>query len=69
MVPKTEDKVSFTNKYSLIANINHSGLLNRAIIGLLSLIFLVLFKDKLIFNVEENSLNNTTSYILFDSKV
>ena len=36
VVPKTEDKVSFTNKYSLIANINHSGLLNRAIIGLLS---------------------------------
>ena len=37
MVPITiKDKVSFSNKYSLIPTIKHSGNLNRAITGLLT---------------------------------
>ena len=73
-VPKTiEDKVCFTSKYSLIASINHSGTLNRGH-------YWTFIKDvhssswssckgKLVFNVDENFVNNTTSYILFYSKV
>ena len=72
LVPITvEDEVSFTNKYSLIATINHSGTLNRghylAFIKDLSSWYSC--NDKLVFNVEEGSLNNTTSYILFYRKV
>ena len=73
-VPITiEDDVSFTNKYSLIATINHSGTLNRghywAFIKDLHSSSLYSCNDKLVFNVEENSVNNTTSYILFYRKV
>ena len=68
-----EDEVSFTNKYSLIATINHSGALNRdhywAFIKDLHSSSWYLCSDKLVFNVEERSLNNTTSYILFYIKV
>ena len=74
MVPITvEDEVSFTNKYSLIATINHSGTLNRghywAFIKDLHSSSWYSCNDKLIFNVEERSLSNTSSYILFYRKV
>ena len=73
-VPTTiEHEVCFTNKYSLIATNNHSGTLNRGH-------YWAFMKDlhssswyscngKLVFNVEENSVNNTTSYILFYKKI
>ena len=68
-----EDEVSFTNKYSLNATINHSGTLNKghywAFIKDLHSSSWHSYNDKLVFNVEDNSLNNTTSYILFYSKV
>ena len=74
VVPITvEDEISFTNKYSLIATINHSGTLNRghywAFIKDLHSSSWYSCNDKLVFNVEERSLNNTTSYILFYRKV
>ena len=73
-VPITiEDEVSFTNKYSLIATINHSGTLNRghywAFIKDLHSSTWYSCNDKSVFNVEENYVNNATSYILFYSKV
>ena len=69
-VPITiEDEVSFTNKYSLIATINHSGTLNRghywAFIKDLHSSSWYSCNDKSVFNVEENSVNNTISYIIF----
>ena len=72
-VPITiEDEVSFTNKYSLIATINHSGTLNRghywAFIKDLHSSSWYSCNDKSVFNVEENSVNNTTSCILFCRK-
>ena len=74
LVPITvEDEVSFTNKYSLIATINHSGTLNRAhycaFIKDLHSSSSYSCNDKLVFNVEERSLSNITSYILFYRKV
>ena len=73
-VPITiEDEVSFTKKYSLIATVNHSGTLNRghywAFIKDLHSFSWNSSNDKSVFNVEENSINNTTSYILFYRKV
>ena len=73
-VPITiEDEVSFINKCSLIATINHSGTLSRghywACIKDLHSPCWYLCNDKLVSNVEESYLNNTTSYILFYSKV
>ena len=73
-VPITiEDEVSLINKYSLIATINHSGTLSRghswACIKDLHLPCCYLCYDKLVSNVKESCLNNTTSYILFYSKV
>ena len=73
-VPITvDDKVSFTNKYSLIAIINHSGTLNRAIywafIKDLHLSSWFSCNERFVFNVEKNSLNNIRSYILSYSKV
>ena len=69
VVPITvEDEVSFTNKYSLIVTINHSDNLSTLghywafIMGLHSPSWYSC-NDKLILNVEERSLNNTTSYI------
>ena len=73
-VPITiEDEVSFTNKYSLIATISHSGTLNRGhywafIKDLHSPLLGTLAMTSRFFNVEENSVNNTTSYILFAEK-
>ena len=68
-----EDEVSFTNKYSLISTINHSGMLNRchywAFIRDLHSSSWYSCIDKLVFNVEERSLSNTTSYIVFYRKV
>ena len=73
-VPITiEDEVSFTNKCSLIATINHSGTLNRghywAFIKDLHSSSWYSCNDESVFNVEENSVNNTTSYILIYRKV
>ena len=73
VVPITvEDEVSFINKYFLIANINHSGILNRghywAFIKDLHSFSWYSCNDELVFNVEERSLNNTASYILFYRK-
>ena len=73
-VPITiEDEVSFTNKYSLIATISHSGTLNRghywAFIKDLHFSSWYSCNAKSVFNVEENSVNNTTSYIIFYRKV
>ena len=65
--------ISFTNKYSLIATINHSGTLNNCHIGPLLRTYThllgTLAVTKLAFNVGESSLNNTRSCILFYSKV
>ena len=74
MVPITvEDEVSCTNRYSLIATINYLGCLNRsrywAFIKDLHSSSWYSCKDKLVFNVQENSVKNTRSYILFYSKV
>ena len=67
-VPLTiEDEVSFINKYSLIATINHPGTLSRghywACIKDLHSPCWYLCTDKLVSNVEESYLNNSTSYI------
>ena len=76
-VPITiEDEASFT-KYSLIVTINHSGTLNRghywgyywAFIKDLHSSTWYSNNDKSVFNVEENFVNNSTSYIFFSSKV
>ena len=74
MVPITvDDKVSLTNKYSLVATINHSSTLIRGhycgFVKDLRAFSWYSCNNKLFFNVEENSLNNTTSYILFYRKV
>ena len=67
-----EDKITFTNMYSLIATIYHSGIFNRghywAFIKDLRSSSWYSCNDELIFNVEEKSLSNTT-YILFYSQV
>ena len=67
-----EDEVSFTNKYSLIATINHSGTLNRglywAFIKDLHSSTWHSCNDKSVFHVEENYVNNATSYILLTAK-
>ena len=73
-VPITiEDEVSFTNKYSLIPTTNHSGTLNRgdcwAFIEDIHSSTWYSCNYKLVFNVEENYVNNTTSYIVFYWKV
>ena len=66
-----EDEVSFTNKYSLSATINHPGTLNRghyrAFIRDLHSSSWYSCNAKLVFNLE-NSFNNTASYILFSAK-
>ena len=68
-----EDEASFINKYSLIATINHSGILSRghyrACIKDLHSPCWYLCNDKLVSNVDKCYLNNTTSCILFYSKV
>ena len=74
MVPLTiENEVSFTKVYSLIDTINYSATLNRdhywAFIKNLHFSSCYSSNDNLIFNVEENSVNNTISYILFYCKV
>ena len=73
-VPMTiEDEVSLINKYSFIATINYSGTLSRgyywACIKDLHSPCLYLCNDKLVSNVEESYLSNTTSYVFFYSKV
>ena len=64
-----EDEVSFTSKYYLIATINHSGSLNRGhywtFIKDIHSSSWYSCNDKLVFNFEESSPNNTTQYILF----
>ena len=70
MVPiMIEHEVSYTNKYSLIAIINHSGTLNKghnwAFIKFLHSSSWYSCSEKLVVHVEETYLNNTTPYILF----
>ena len=63
-----EDEVSFTNKYSLIATINHSGVWIGVITGLLSRTYTPLVGALAMIGrllMLENSVNNTASYILF----
>ena len=74
MVPIiVEDELYFTNKYSLIATINHSDTLNMghywATTKNLHSSSWYSCHENLVFNVAEYSLNNATSYILFYSKV
>ena len=74
VVPKTvENEVSFRNRYSLIATINHSGTLNRghywAFIKDLHSSSWYSCNNKLVFNVEERYLSNISSYTLFYRKV
>ena len=68
-----EDKISFTNKYSLIATINHSDTLHRghywAFIKDLHSSIWYSCNDNSVFHVEEHYVNNTTSYILLYRKV
>ena len=66
-VPITvEDEVSFSNKYSLVASINHSGTLNQghywAIVKDLNSGNWLSCNDKVVLTVLQHSLNNTTSY-------
>ena len=73
-VPITiEDEVSFTNNYSLIATINHSGTLNNghcwAFIKDFHSSTCYSCNGKSVFNVEEKYVHNTTSCILFYYKV
>ena len=72
-VPITiEDEVSFTNKYSLITTINHSGTLNRGRYWVFCKDFhsstWYSCSDKSVFNAEKNYVNNTKSYIFFTAK-
>ena len=72
-VPITiEDKVSFINKYSLIATINHSSNLSRghywACIKDLHTPCWYLCNDKLVSNVEEGYLSNTPHTFSFTAK-
>ena len=76
VVPITvEDEVSFTNKYSVIATINHSCTLTRghSLLGFYQGLTLThswySCNNKLVLNVEERSLNKNTKYILFYRKV
>ena len=68
-----EDKVSFANKYSLLATTNHSGTLNRghycAFIKNIHSSSWYSCNYKLVFDEEENYVKNTTSYIVFYWKV
>ena len=61
------------NEYSFVARINHSNTLNRghywASVKDLHSSCWYTFNDKLVFNAEESSLNNATSYIFFYRKV
>ena len=63
----TQEKVWFMNEYSLVARINHSNTLNRghywASVKDLHSSCWYTFNGKLVFNDEESSLNNATSYI------
>ena len=73
-VPITiEGEISFMNKYSITATINHSVTLNRGhywtCIKDLHSSCWNSSNDKLVSNVEESSPSNTTSYILFYRKV
>ena len=74
VVPITvENEVLFTNRYSLIATINHSGTLNTghywAFIKDLHSSSWYSCNNKLVFNVEERYLSNISSYTLFYRKV
>ena len=64
-----EDEVPFSNKYSLVASINHSGTLDQehywAVIKDLNLGTWLSCNDKVVLTVSQHSLTNTTSYILF----
>ena len=72
-VPITvEDEVSFSSKYSLVASINHSGMLDQghywAVVKDSNTGDWLSCNDKVVLTVPNRSLNNTTSYILFYEK-
>ena len=72
-VPITvEDEVSFSSKYSLVASINHSGMLDQghywAVVKDSNTGDWLSCNDKVVLTVPQHSLNNTTSYILFYKK-
>ena len=72
-VPITvEDEVSFSSKYSLVASINHSGMLDQghywAVVKDSNTGDWLSCNDKVVVTVPQHSLNNTTSYILFYKK-
>ena len=64
-----EDEVSFSDKYSLVATINHSGTLDR--VHYWAFIFDSSNKhwfncnDRVIFKTDQKSINNNSCYILF----
>ena len=64
-----EDEVSFSSKYSLVASINHSGMLDQghywAVVKDSNTGDWLSCNDKVVLTVPQHSLNNTTSYILF----
>ena len=68
-----EDEVSFSNKYSLVASINHSGTLNQehywAVVKNLNSGNWLSCNDKVVLTVPQHSLSNTTSYIVFYKKI
>ena len=72
-VPITvEDQVSFSTKYSLMASINHLGIVDQGhywpTVKDLSSGDWLSCNDKVVLTVPQHSLNKTTSYILFYKK-
>ena len=61
------DSVSFSNRYSLIATINHSGSLNAGHYWafIKEKQFVASVYDSLVLKVKLSTLNNTSSYVLF----
>ena len=64
-----ENEVSFSNKYSLMASINHPGALDQGhywvVIKDLNSRGWLSFNDKVVLTVPQYSLNNSTSYTFF----
>ena len=72
-VPVTvKDEVSFSNKYSLVASINHSGTLDQGhyctVVKYSHSGDWLSCNNNVVLTVPQHSLNNATSYILFYKK-
>ena len=67
-----EHEVSFSNKYSLVASINHSGTLDQwhywAVVKDLNSGNWLSCNEKVVITIPQHSLTNETSYILFYKK-